>query len=152
MCFAVYEAFHTSCRKSSFFHIMCTWYKGPLRDGVAFISRGRRKSKRGKTGVPIICTGLSYGTDFALRIPGMRSDDVCSTVALDVLVLTWFDPLLLCNSHTHVTPRLLAQRREVGARLPLYRCYCTAVHFLAARLSDCFCKKKTLLLDRFVFL
>ena len=43
-------------------------YKVPLRDGVDMISRGRRRSKRGSTGVPMICTGMSYTTVFALLL------------------------------------------------------------------------------------
>ena len=36
-------------------------------------------------------------------VPGMRSDDVCLIVALDVKVLLWFDLLLLlCTNHTHI--------------------------------------------------
>ena len=35
-------------------------------------------------------------------MPGMRSDDVCSTVELDVLMLSWFNLLLLSTSHTHI--------------------------------------------------
>ena len=37
-----------------------------------------------------------------LRIPRMRLDDACLTVALDVLILSWFDLLLLCTRHTHI--------------------------------------------------
>ena len=37
-----------------------------------------------------------------LRIPGMRSDVVCSTVMLDLLMLSWFDFLLLYTSHTRI--------------------------------------------------
>ena len=35
-------------------------------------------------------------------MPGMSSDDACLTVALDVLILSWFDLLLPCASHTHI--------------------------------------------------
>ena len=82
----------------------------------------------------------------------MRSDDARSTVALDALMLPWFDLLLLCTkAHAH-TPWPLAQRRELGARLPLYRCCCTAAAVLlynvfeAARPSGCFSEKHTPLL------
>ena len=72
----------------------------------------------------------------------VRSDGVCLVVALGVKMLSWFDLLLLlCTDHTR-TP-WLAQTRELGARLPLYRCYCTAVYvpgtdFVAARVSGSF--------------
>ena len=70
---------------------------------------------------------------------------MCSAVALDVCMLSWLDLLLLCTSHTHIhRDFFLAQKRELGARLPLYRCCCTAVvllytAFVAAGLSGWFC-------------
>ena len=75
-------------------------------------------------------------------------------VALEVKILPpWFDLLLLCTNHT-LTP-WLAQRRELGAWLPLCRFCCTAVHTLqlsdavAARLSGCVRKKNTAFLGFF---
>ena len=43
-------------------------YKVILRDGVHLIYRGRRKSKRGNTGVPMKGAGSSYSTDFAAAV------------------------------------------------------------------------------------
>ena len=76
----------------------------------------------------MICACINYKYCFCcrcccmLRVPGsMRGDYVCLTInALFVLIMSWFDLLLLCTSHTHTrTPWLLAQRREPGARLPV---------------------------------
>ena len=33
-------------------------YKSPLQDGVDSVPRGRRKSRKGNTGVLMICTGF----------------------------------------------------------------------------------------------
>ena len=65
-----------------------------------------------------------------LHIPGMRSDDVCLTVALDVLMVPWFDHLLLCISHTHIHCDYWHKGEGLGrgcrctaaATLLLYRC------------------------------
>ena len=48
--------------------IYLVWYKVPLWDGIDLISRGCRKSKMGNTGVPTICTGLSFSTDCAAAV------------------------------------------------------------------------------------
>ena len=39
---------------------------------------------------------------YMLRVPGLRSDDVRLTAALDVFILWWLDLLLLCTSHTYI--------------------------------------------------
>ena len=113
--------------------------KVPLRDGVDFISRGRLKFKRTNTGVPMICTGMSYSSQYCvcrccmLRMAGMRSDDVCLIVALGVLLLKCVGrgsiscccaPATRIYIHRDCWPK----KRELGARLQLYRCCCTAVY------------------------
>ena len=76
--------------------------------GVELISMGRRKPEGGTTGVPMLRTGLSYSAEVQLLhccmpyVPGMRSNNVYSTVAPNALVLSWLDLLLPCTSHTHI--------------------------------------------------
>ena len=82
-------------------------------------------------------------------VPGMRSGDMCLTVALDVLMLSWSDLLLLCTSHMHINRDLWhnGESLERGCR-----CTTPAVLlllytvFVAARLNGCFCKKNPPLL------
>ena len=45
-----------------------TWYKVPLRDGVDLVSRGRRQSKRGYTGVTMIYPGMRFSTGFVAAV------------------------------------------------------------------------------------
>ena len=88
-----------------------------------------------------------------LRIPGMRSDDVYWTVALDDLVL-------LCTSHTHIHrdywhkgETLEHGCRCTAAAVLLLDCCIsvTSTDFVAAGLNGYFCKtKSTALLDRFL--
>ena len=69
----------------------------------------------------------------------MKSDDVCSAVALGVLMSWLLLLLLLCTSHTHIHRDYwhTGERLERG-------CRCTAAAgllytaFVAARLSVCF--------------
>ena len=95
------------------------------------------------------CTGMSYAAVLRfcccrmLRILGVRSDDVCLTaVASGVLMLSWFDILLLCTSHTHIHRDYWhkGESLEHGCR-----CIGTAnllrIDLVAARLSGCFCKQ-----------
>ena len=56
---------------------------------------------------------------------------MCSTVELDVLMLSWFDLLLLCTGHTHIH-RDYWHKDEILERgyfvpLMLY-CFCTAAY------------------------
>ena len=61
-----------------------------------------------------------------LRIPAMKSDEVCSTFTLGVLTLTCFD-LLLRTSHTHIH----RDHWHKGESLDRgYRCTATAVPLL----------------------
>ena len=109
-----------------------TVYKVPLGDGVDLLSRGGRKSKRGKVRRSNdTCTGLTCSTACAaagmLRVPGMRFDDVCMTGGLGVFTLSWFDLLLLRTSNTHITNRGYDWHK--GGSLE-HRCRCTAVAVL----------------------
>ena len=77
-----------------------------------------------------------------LRIPGVRSDDVCSTAALRVVMLSWFDLLLLCTSHTHIHDDYWRKGESLRRG---YRCTAAALSaavlaytpFVDARLSGC---------------
>ena len=71
---------------------------------------------------------------FYSGVPGMRSDDVCWMAALDALMLSWFDLVLLCTSHTHCSYWHSGESWEHGCRR-------TAAAFVAARLSGCFYRK-----------
>ena len=102
-------------------------YKISLRDGVDLISRGRRKLKRGNTGVPMIRMGCcSFFCCCVLRIPGVRSDDVCLIAGLEVKMLSWFDLLLLCTNHMHIH-----RDWHEGESLE-HRCRCTTAAVLYA--------------------
>ena len=68
--------------------------QGSTGNGIDLVSRGRRKSKRGNTGVPTICMSYCFCCCCMLRTPGMRPDGVCLIVALDVTMLSWLDILL----------------------------------------------------------
>ena len=57
-----------------FAQLFILMYKVTLRDMVDVIPQGRRKSKGGNTGNPMICISCCYRM---LRIPGTWSDDVC---------------------------------------------------------------------------
>ena len=66
--------------------------------------------------------------------------DVClTTVAVNVLMLSWFDPLLLCISHTCVRRDFRPRSKSLE-----HGCRCIAAVVLlytdinAVRLSDCF--------------
>ena len=79
-------------------------HKVLLRDGVDLISRRRRNPKRGNAGVTmIICIYMSYlfRCYCMPRIRGVRSDDACLIAALDVKMLSWFDLLLVHQSHAY---------------------------------------------------
>ena len=115
------------------FETVLTWYSG----GVASQGRGRRSkdiqvcaTRYAVLLLPLLCT---------LRAHGMRSDDVCLIIALDVV----FDFLLLCTSHTH-------KHRDCwpkGGGLE-HGCRCIAAAgmmyaaVVAHRLSGCFRKLK----------
>ena len=84
-----------------------TAHKASLRHGVDLISGGRRKSKRGNTGVPMICTGLIYSRfcSFCMRrVPYevRRSVFDCCVGRVNHIMLSWFDLLLLFTSHTPI--------------------------------------------------
>ena len=118
-----------------------------FHDGVGLISRGRRKSKRGNIyGRSNDMHDMSYYTAFLLLLLLCASctfevQRCISLLALNVKMLSsWFALLLLlvrCTNHTHGRP-------ELGARLSLYRCCCTAaalfyiIDFVAGRLRSCF--------------
>ena len=78
-----------------------------------------------------------------LRTPGMTSDDVCWTAALDVLMLPCFDHLLLYTRHTHIHRDYWHKGESLE-----HGCSCIAAAvllytgFVDARLSGCFCRKK----------
>ena len=59
------------------------------------------------------------------RVAGVRSDDVYLVAALDVKNCSWFD-LLLCTNHTHIRRDYWHNDKSLEARLPLYRCCCSA--------------------------
>ena len=82
----------------------------------------------------------------------MKSDDVCSIVAMDVLMLSWFDLLLLATRPYTVTTGTKARAWSAASVLPLLiYCCCTAdTVFVVARLRGCLCKKKSTALDCFV--
>ena len=95
---------------------------------------------------------LFAAAEYMLRMPGMKSDHVCLTAALVVLILSWFDLLLLCTNHTHVcnmTAGIKARAWSMAAvvtLLLLLRCCCILLShtdFVAARLSGFFAKKKS---------
>ena len=77
----------------------------PLRDGIDLTSRGRPKSKRRNIcrhsndtyKYELLILLLPYAS--YIRIPGMRFDDGCLIVSMDVKMLSWFD-LLLSTNHT----------------------------------------------------
>ena len=104
----------------------------------------------------MICTCLSFYTDIAaaecLRVRGIRFDDVCSTVALDVFISSWLDLLLLCTSHTHIH-RDYHKSESLGRSC---RCAAAAVllytAFVAAKLSGCLQKQVHRSFDHFVCL
>ena len=76
------------------------------------------------------CTSLSYSsTDFAAAVcfvRGMRSDDVCPTVALGVVMYSFFDPLLLCASHGRLHRR---DNWHEGAAAVVLLLYCIILFF-----------------------
>ena len=80
-----------------------------------------------------------------LRIPGMRYDDVCSIVLLDMNLLSWFNSML-CANQTH-TPGLPAQSQGLETRLALYCCCLAAVAALVTartpRAHICNTQKRT---------
>ena len=57
-----------------------------LRDGIGMISRGRRKSKIGNTGVPTVRTicATAFFCCIGSYTSYVASDDVCLVVALDL--------------------------------------------------------------------
>ena len=68
----------------------------------------------------------------------MKSDYVCSAVALDVLMWSWFDSLLPCTMHTYIHRNCWRKgeslecgcRDTAAAAILLHYC-CTAIY--------CFC-------------
>ena len=86
-----------------FYIIYYTKHKVPLRSEIDLISLGRRESKRGKTGVPMVCVSYFFllAACCMLCVPGMlRFDDVRLIGASGVNMLSWFD-LLVCATTTH---------------------------------------------------
>ena len=87
----------------------------------------------------------------------MRSDHVCSTVALDVLMLSWFGLGLLCTSHAHMhrdywhkIESLERSCRCTAAAVPLL--YCCILILWSLGCAAVFAKKIPALLDRSVCL
>ena len=85
----------TACQRSACF--TCT-YKVLHRVMIDLVSWTRRESKRGGTGIPMICMSCFCRM---LRISGMWFDDVCFVVALEVAMLSLFD-FLLCTNYPHM--------------------------------------------------
>ena len=86
-----------------FYIIYYTKHKVPLRSGIDLISLGRRESKRGETGVPMVCVSYFFLLAACCMpcVPGMlRFDDVRLIGASGVNMLSWFD-LLVCATTTH---------------------------------------------------
>ena len=79
----------------------------------------------------MVCTGYCFCCRCFLRIPGMKSDDVCLIGALDVSMLSWFD-FLLFTYHTHIHRDYWRKGKSLKTRLPLYCCWCAAAVY-------CFC-------------
>ena len=74
-------------------------YRPP--DGVHLICQGRVESDMDKTGVPLTRVRCCFCCCCTLRVPCMRSDDVCFIVAADVKMFSSFD-LLLCVNHAYI--------------------------------------------------
>lgn len=77
-----------------------------FRDGVDTIPHGRGPSKRGRTGIPTVCTSMSFFAADVTRIHGMRFDDKKKKHIFSLLCLAQL--LRYCITHGPPGPEIAA--------------------------------------------